>query len=65
MVDFRLAKRFSFAESRSIVLSAELFNAFNSNTVLGRNRNASSSVFRRVDEVLAPRVARFGVQLNF
>jgi hypothetical protein len=65
MVDFRLAKRFSFAGSRSIVLSAELFNAFNSNTVLGRNRDASSSVFRRVDEVLAPRVARFGVQLNF
>jgi hypothetical protein len=62
--DFRLAKRFAFGP-RAIVLSAELFNAFNANTVLNQNRDASSSVFDRVDEILAPRIARFGVTLNF
>ena len=62
--DFRFAKRFAFGR-RSIVLSAELFNAFNANSVLNQNRDASSSVFDRVDEILAPRIARFGVTLNF
>jgi hypothetical protein len=62
--DFRLAKRFTVGP-RSLVLSAEVFNAFNSNTMLNQNRDAGSSVFDRVDEILAPRIARFGLTLNF
>jgi hypothetical protein len=62
--DFRLAKRFVLG-GRSLVLSAELFNAFNANTVLQRNFDATSSVFNRVDEILAPRVGRFGIVVNF
>jgi hypothetical protein len=64
-VDFRLAKKFRFGEDRNLTFSAELFNAFNSNTVLNRNRNAGSGVFNRVDEILAPRIARFGVTVDF
>jgi hypothetical protein len=63
--DFRFAKRFRFGEDQSIVLSAELFNAFNSNAVLQRNRDAASDVFNRVEEIMAPRIGRFGITLNF
>jgi hypothetical protein len=62
--DFRFAKRFVFGE-RSLVFSAELFNALNANTVLQSNRNAGSSVFNQVNEIMAPRIWRFGAQVNF
>jgi hypothetical protein len=65
VVDFRLAKNLRFGGDRSISLSAELFNAFNSNSTLNQNRDASASVFNRIDRILAPRVARFGVVLSF
>jgi hypothetical protein len=63
--DFRLAKRFTFGNARSLTLSAELFNALNANTVLNQNRNAASNVYNRVDEILAPRIARFGATIDF
>jgi hypothetical protein len=47
------------------VLTADLFNVFNSNTELNRNRTASSSAFNRLDEVLSPRIVRFGMRLTF
>jgi hypothetical protein len=63
-LDLRLAKNFSFGD-RSITLSADLFNVFNSSTELNRNRQASSGAFNRLDEILSPRIARFGIRFNF
>jgi hypothetical protein len=63
-VDFRLAKNIKIGGATA-VLSAELFNAFNSGTEIQRTRNAASSVFNRLDEILSPRVARFGLRFQF
>jgi len=46
-------------------ITADLFNAFNSGTVLGRNRAADSSAFGRPTDVLSPRILRIGMRLNF
>jgi hypothetical protein len=42
-----------------------LFNALNNNVELNRTRQANSSAFNRLDEVLSPRVLRFGLRLSF
>ena len=64
-VDLRLAKHFDFGDQVRLTLIAELFNAFNSATELNRYRDASSSAFDRLDEVLSPRVWRFGARFGF
>jgi hypothetical protein len=64
-LDLRLAKNFRLGETVRLSLAAEMFNVFNSNAELKRNRDASSSVFNRLDEILAPRIVRFGARLSF
>jgi hypothetical protein len=63
-IDLRLAKTFKFGRS-SFVLSAEMFNVFNSNTEMNRINDANSSAYRRLDEILAPRIVRFGARVTF
>ena len=46
-------------------ISLDLFNAFNSGTILARNRQANSGAFGDPTDVLAPRILRLGVRLNF
>jgi hypothetical protein len=41
-----------------------LFNVFNANTVLVRTGNADGA-FNRINEIQAPRIARFGMRLGF
>jgi hypothetical protein len=62
--DLRLAKNIKIGGA-SAVLSAELFNVFNSGTEIQRTRDANSAVFNRLDEILSPRVARFGLRFLF
>ena len=38
---------------------------FNANTELYRNPNAAGATFNRLDEILAPRIVRFGVRFSF
>ena len=64
-LDLRFAKIFTLGQDRSVTISAEVFNVFNSNKELQLNRSANSSVFGRVDEILSPRIWRFGARLNF
>jgi len=64
-LDLRLAKTFRFGESARVMLSAEMFNVFNSNTELNRVHDASSDAFNRLDEILAPRIVRFGARVSF
>jgi len=63
--DFRLANRIKLPGSATMELTADLFNAFNSGTILGRNRSADSSAFRTPTDVLSPRILRIGVRFNF
>jgi carboxypeptidase family protein/TonB-dependent receptor-like protein len=63
--DFRLANRIKLSGRASMELTADLFNAFNSGTILGRNRQANAGAFGRPTDVLAPRILRLGVRLNF
>jgi len=63
-LDLRLAKTMRFGRS-SVTLAGEIFNAFNSNTELYRNPNASGTTFNRLDEILAPRIARLSAKFSF
>jgi hypothetical protein len=74
-LDLRLAKTVKFGGA-GLTASAELFNALNKNTVLGRYRYANSSSFistiggaepglGRIEEILSPRVVRLGLTLTF
>ena len=42
-----------------------MFNVLNSNTDLKRIGDASSDTFGRLDEILAPRIVRFGARFSF
>ena len=63
--DVRLAKNLSLGGHRRLTLAAEVFNALNANTELFRNTDASSSALNRLDEILAPRIARISARLSF
>jgi hypothetical protein len=64
-LDLRLAKNVKIAGGTSLQLVADLFNALNNDVELNRVRTANSAAFNRLDEVLSPRVVRFGVRLQF
>jgi hypothetical protein len=64
-LDLRLAKTMKLAGDTNLVLSADAFNVLNKNTTLNQNFTASSSAFNRLDEVLSPRIIRFGVRVTF
>ncbi len=53
------------AGSASLQITADLFNAFNSNTILAQNRFADSAAFGNINEILSPRILRIGVRLQF
>jgi len=63
-LDVRLAKTMRFG-STSVTLAGEIFNALNANTELYRNPNATSTSLNRLDEILAPRIARLSARLTF
>jgi hypothetical protein len=63
-VDLRLAKTIKMG-STGLTLSAEAFNIFNAGTVLQRARQVNSGSFQRIDEILSPRIVRFGARFSF
>jgi hypothetical protein len=63
-LDLRLAKNLKLGNT-NLVLSAEAFNVLNNDLILARTLRANTSTFRRADEVLNPRVVRFGVRYAF
>ena len=63
-LDLRAAKTFRW-DRANFELIADLFNVMNSNTILVRNRNAGSAAFQQAQQVLSPRILRFGVRVNF
>jgi hypothetical protein len=63
-LDLRLAKNIAFGKAR-VTLAAEMFNVLNSNTEMNRINQANSSSYGRLDEILAPRIVRFGARVSF
>jgi hypothetical protein len=62
--DFRVDKAFTFGQLR-VIPSMEVFNVGNVNTVLARRRLQAASNANRISGIVAPRVIRFGVRLNW
>jgi hypothetical protein len=47
------------------VISLDLFNVFNSNTELNRQRNLKATTFDLLTDNLSPRILRLGLRLGF
>ena len=63
-LDVRLGKEVTFRRVRAN-LDLDLFNAFNSATVLGRQYNLRLSTADAVQEIMNPRILRLGVRFSF
>jgi Carboxypeptidase regulatory-like domain/TonB-dependent Receptor Plug Domain len=64
-LDLRLAWNRALAGKTTLGLSADVFNVFNSNTVLRRVDTADSASFNRIDQIMNPLLVRLGVRLTF
>jgi hypothetical protein len=63
--DMRIDKAIKFGGSRRITVAATIFNLFNNNVVLSTITRQNTSTANNVQTILAPRVAQFGVKVNF
>lgn len=63
-LDLRLARNTTVGKL-TVTPSIEVFNVFNSDAVLGVFRQATSANFRRVDDLLSPRIVRIGARVTF
>ena len=67
LFDLRAEKAFAFG-TRELTVSADLFNLFNSSTVLGRQYDITATGntgFNQPLEIMNPRLLRFGVRFQF
>ena len=63
-LDLHWDKAFRFG-TRRIQFNVDVFNTLNKATVLGRQARQDSATANYVTSILAPRVARFGLKINF
>ena len=63
-VDVRLEKLFKF-DRANFAFDFDIFNLFNSATVLGKQYNARSGAYNTILEIMNPRIARLGVRFFF
>ncbi len=63
-LDLRGSKTFTY-QRLNMQLVADLFNVFNANTELNRQRNVLSPAFGQLTQNLSPRILRFGVRFGF
>lgn len=63
-LDARIEKSLTF-DRATLTFDFDVFNLFNHGFVLGRVNDVSASSFNRVTEVMSPRIARFGVRVQF
>ena len=64
MLDLRLQKRLSIARLRA-TLGLDIFNTLNSASTLRQIGEATATTFRNPLEIVAPRLVRLGLQLQF
>ena len=63
-LDGRISKNFTYRRA-SINVDMDIFNLFNAATVLGRDYDLASDGFDQVQEIMNPRIIRFGVRFGF
>ena len=63
-MDFRLDRAFNVGGMK-LLPSFDMFNLFNANTVMGRRTNQNAANANQVFGILAPRIARIGMMVNF
>jgi hypothetical protein len=63
-LDLRWSKSARFGRA-NVQLIADLFNVFNGNTEITRERNAASPNFQVLGSNLSPRIVRFGARVGF
>ncbi|HYT69578.1 MAG TPA: TonB-dependent receptor [Vicinamibacterales bacterium] len=63
-LDARVEKLFTFQRTE-VAFDVDVFNVLNSGTVLGRIYDVSSTKFNQVAEIMNPRIARFGLRIQF
>ena len=63
-LDLRVGKEFTLRRAR-INVDVDVFNALNSNVVLGRQYNLALSTANNVLEIMNPRVLRLGLRFGF
>jgi hypothetical protein len=64
-LDLQFEKGFELGNYGRLALSANLFNVTNTNTIIRRTRNISSTNLNRIDELISPRALRLGVRYSF
>jgi hypothetical protein len=62
--DARVSKLFAYRRL-SVNVDLDMFNLFNTSTVLGRDYDLASDGFDQVREIVNPRIIRFGVRVGF
>jgi len=65
VVDLRVEKVIRLQDYARIGLIVDIFNLLNTDTTLGKNRNAYQSTFGDITEIVNPRIVRFGVRFQF
>jgi hypothetical protein len=63
-LDARVEKLFTVRQAQ-IAFDVDVFNLLNSGTVLGRVYDVDSTKFNQVSEIMNPRIARFGLRVQF
>ena len=63
-LDARVEKLFTL-RSAKVAFDLDIFNLLNSGTVLGRVYDVDSTKFNQVAEIMNPRIARFGIRVQF
>jgi hypothetical protein len=64
-LNMRVEKVFTVLENATVTVSADAFNAFNSNTSLSQIGYITSTQYMVTKRIVNPRVFRFGVRFNF
>ncbi len=64
-LDVHVDKTLGFGKQRRVALNFDLFNIMNNNVILGQTTRQNTSTANNITTLLAPRVARFGVKVNF
>jgi hypothetical protein len=62
--DLRISRDFSFGRAR-LSPSLDIFNIANVNTVQGRRRNQAAANANQISTIMAPRIIRFGVRVQW
>jgi hypothetical protein len=64
-LDIRVEKGFAFGSYGKLSVTADIFNALNANESLRIERRANVFQFREPQEIVSPRIVRFGLRYNF